>query len=89
MSEEVEKKRGRRSMQEATDDRRVLMTFQVDVSLRDAAMQKANETSINLSQFLRQCVHEFVNSDEISKATENLQRSIVGSTLNEVNTSNN
>jgi hypothetical protein len=84
MAESGEKRRGRRSLQEQTsDDRRVLMTFQVDVGLRDAAMNKASATSINLSQFLRQCVHEFVESSEISRATGNLQRGIVNRALTE------
>lgn len=74
-------KRGRRTLDETNGDRRVLMTFQVDVSLRDAAMEKANETSINLSQFLRQCVQQFVQSVEIQKAISRIQHEVVTDAL--------
>jgi hypothetical protein len=62
-------------------DDRVLMTFQVDGALRTAANEKAHATSINLSQFLRQCVYEFTYSEEIGRATKQLQKSVTKNAL--------
>lgn len=81
-------KRGRRPAEstesEIVNDDRVLMTFQVDEALRTAAMRKAKSSSINLSQFLRQCVHEFTQSDEIGRATQKLQRTVARRALSAV-----
>ena len=76
-------KRGRRKEPAGLtgSDDRVLMTFQVDETLRTAAMEKAHSTSINLSQFLRQCVYEFTYSDEIGRATKQLQKSVTKNAL--------
>ena len=65
----------------STGEERVLMTFQVDESLREAANRKAKQTSINLSQFLRQCVHEFTYSEEVGKALKEIQRNVAQKAL--------
>lgn len=62
-------------------DNHVLMTFQVDEGLRSAANEKAKETSINLSQFLRQCVHEFTYSNDIGQELKKLQKNVTRKAL--------
>jgi hypothetical protein len=61
------------------DDNRVLITFQVEPSLREAATDKAKSCSINLSEYLRSCVEEFVGSDKIEKAVKDTIKSSASS----------
>lgn len=46
------------------------MTFAVPIQLREAAMKKANDESINMSEYLRKHVEKFVYGDKQRSAKE-------------------
>lgn len=62
-------------------EKKTLMTFQVDKSFQLAARTKADQHAINMSEFLRQCVQEFIDSDEVAKVMKQLQKNVTHAAL--------
>lgn len=51
---------GRKLAEKIAQRRNVLVTFQIDESLRERANAKAKDCGVNLSEFMRRCIERFI-----------------------------